>query len=339
MNDHGGNATPVWFLTARLLFFSAPASDFMLWLGVLLDAALVLLGFWGLWNGFGARTALVGMTVFGAMDFYQFGSNWFGAALRHDWLALWCLALWALKTKRFRLGGALLAFSALIRAFPALSFFTLSIPVGFDLLLALKGRSFSLPRLLKEHRDFLQVLLGAAVASAVLIGLSVLVFGAGAWPEWFRKVSLLDRDGHVNNLAVRTWVTQTRGQWLAVVALAVALVCVVARRAPPELAVAWGVALVPVVFNPANYYLHSMFLLVVLAGEAKDRLPDAWGLLSWLVLLLMCTASAYTNLPTDIAVHFRYDTYVVLGTLAVLAALFSVSVNRRLARSGEPRSP
>jgi hypothetical protein len=99
-------------------------------------------------------------------------------------------------------------------------------------------------------------------------------------------------------------------------------VVLVARRAPPEVAVAWGVALVPVVFNPANYYLHSMFLLVVLAQESRSRAPDVRGLLSWLALLLMCTASAYTNLPSDIAVHFRYDTYVVMITLVVLVALF-----------------
>lgn len=322
MNDHGGNATPVWFLTARLIFFGAKASDATLWVGVILDAALLLLAFVGLYRGFGVRTALVGMTVFGAMDFYQFGSNWFGAALRHDWLALWCLSLWALKTGRPRLGGALLAWSALIRAFPALGFVTLTIPVLWDALAAVRAKTFSLKTFVQQHRDFVQVVIGAAIATVVLVGLSLVFFGLEAWPEWFRKVSLLDRDGHLNNLAVRTYLTQTKPEWLAVVAVAFASMLVVARNARPEIAVAWGVVLVPIVFNPANYYLHSMFLLVVLAGESPKKAPGIRGLLSWLVLLLMCTASAYTNLPSDIGVHFRYDTYVVLTTVVVLVALF-----------------
>src|SRR5262249_36484658 len=35
MNDHGGNATPVWFLAARAMFSGAPASDATLWRGVI----------------------------------------------------------------------------------------------------------------------------------------------------------------------------------------------------------------------------------------------------------------------------------------------------------------
>src|SRR5581483_1996082 len=140
MRDHGGNATPVWFLLAWLLFKGAPASDAALWSGVLLDVVLVLLAFLTLWRGFGLRAALVGATLFGAMDFYQFGTNWFGAALRHDWLALWCLALCALKESRPFLAGALLSWSTLIRAFPALAFITLAVP---SIWLAVKTRSLS----------------------------------------------------------------------------------------------------------------------------------------------------------------------------------------------------
>jgi hypothetical protein len=321
MNDHGGNATPVWFLAARLLFAWTPASDGALWLGVVVDALLVLLAFVGLWRGFGLRTALIGMTVFGAMDFYQFGSNWFGAALRHDWLALWCLSLWAMATKRPRLAGALLAWSALIRAFPALAFVTLAMPVGFDLLVALRRGSFDARAWASRHRDFWQLVLGAALATAVLVTVSIAVFGVGAWPEWLRKVQLLDRDGHLNNIAVRTYLTATRGQWLAVVTVALAAIFVVVRRERAAQAAAWGVALVPVVFNPANYYLHAMFLLVVLARESATALPTGRGRLGWLVLLLMCAASWTTSLTPDLGAHFRGDTIIVVTTLVLLAVL------------------
>jgi hypothetical protein len=255
------------------------------------------------------------------MDVDPFGSNWFGAALRHDWLALWCLSLWAMATKRPRLAGALLAWSALIRAFPALAFVTLAMPVGFDLLVALRRGSFDARAWASRHRDFWQLVLGAALATAVLVTVSIAVFGVGAWPEWLRKVQLLDRDGHLNNIAVRTYLTATRGQWLAVVTVALAAIFVVVRRERAAQAAAWGVALVPVVFNPANYYLHAMFLLVVLARESATALPTGRGRLGWLVLLLMCAASWTTSLTPDLGAHFRGDTIIVVTTLVLLAVL------------------
>lgn len=321
MSDHGGNATPVWFLAARLLFAGAPASDTVLWLGVLVDAALVLLAFFALFRAWGARTALVAMTVFGAMDFYQFGSNWFGAALRHDWLALWGLGLWALKRERHVLGGALLAYSALIRAFPAVALVMLVVPVAWSLVERLRAGRFDARAFLDEHRPFLRAVLGAAAATTVLVGLSVAVFGAASWVEWLRKVGLLDQDNHVNNLSVRTWVTTSRAGWLSVVAGSVVVLGLLGRRARPEVAAAWGVALIPVIFNPANYYLHAAFLLPVLAEEARGHDVSGRGRVSWLLLLGMCAASYFTSFSADIGEHFRQDTTVLLTTLAALAGL------------------
>ena len=44
---------------------------------------------------------LLAMTVFGANDLYMFGTNWTGATLRHDWLALLGFAAAALKRERW----------------------------------------------------------------------------------------------------------------------------------------------------------------------------------------------------------------------------------------------
>lgn len=329
MNDHGGNATPVWFLAAWLLFSWSPASDGVLWLGVALDAALIALAFLALFRAFGARTALVAMTLFGAMDFYQFGSNWFGATLRHDWLALWCLGLWALRREHHVLAGALLAYSALIRAFPALGLLTLAIPVAFSLVEVLLSRRFEARAFFAQHRGFFRVVLGAAVATALLVGVSTAIFGVEAWAEWVRKVGLLDRDNHVNNLSVRTWVTSSRAGWAAIVVASLGLVAMVVRRARPEVVAAWGVALVPVVFNPANYYLHSVFFLAVLAEEVPRAELTQRGRLTWLLLLGMCVASYFTSFTGDIGAHFRMDTVVLLTTLIAIALLQLVAGVRR----------
>jgi len=327
MQDHGGNATPVWFTSARLLFGFLPASDFALWVGVAADIALMLLAFASLWWAFGPRTALLAMTIFGAMDFYMFGTNWFGAALRHDWLALWCLGLSALKKERFALAGALFAWSALIRAFPALTFLTLAIPALWDGVVMLARRRFSLREWMLQHRGMLRVAAGAAVFGGLLFVVSVALFGVSSWTEWWRKVSMLNADGHLNNLAVKTYVIAGGPWYQAILVGSLVAIAVAVRRAPLVEAAAFGVVLLPIVFNPANYYLHAVFLLVVLGREVR---PHGWysppelaapgetpvsGRLVWMILAAMCVASFFTSLTWDLGVHFRLDTFVMLAAL------------------------
>ncbi len=314
MRDHGGNATPVWFLAARALFVEAPASDATLWRGVLADIGLFALAILSLWWAFGLRAALMSVTVFGAMGFYQFGSNWFGATLRHDWLSLWAIGLALLKKRRFELAGAALAWSACIRAFPALTLVTLAFPSLYGF-----GRAWLSGRrevAVRELRPLLRVALGVAVAVVVLVGLSSMVFGFDAWLEWLRKVQILDRDNHSNNIAFRTYISDAKAAWWAAVVVAFSALFYLLRRAEPWRAAVWGVALVPIVFNPANYYLHAYFLFVTLAVAQTVR-----GLLVWVALLLMCVASAVTTLLPDVPSHFRAETVVAFVTLGVLLVL------------------
>jgi hypothetical protein len=330
MGDHGGNATPVWFAAARLLFGFLPASDFALWVGVAADVLLLLLAFASLWWAFGPRTALLAMTVFGAMDFYMFGTNWFGAALRHDWLALWCLGLSALKKERFGLAGALFAWSALIRAFPALTFVTVAVPALWDGVALLLRRRFSLRKWMDQHHGVLRVAAGAALFGSVLFLVSVAMFGLPSWTEWWRKVSMLNADGHLNNLAVKTYVISGGPGYQAILVGSLLAVAFAVRRAPLVEAAAFGVVLLPIVFNPANYYLHAVFLLVVLGREERDghwysapttsprRGTPVGGRVGWLMLAAMCVASFFTSLTPDLGAHFRQDTFVMLTTLGGL---------------------
>ncbi len=319
MQDHGGNATPVWLLGARLLLGWFDAGDGTLWLGVAVDALLVLLAFAALGWAFGWRTAMVTACVFGAMDFYMFGSNWFGAALRHDWLALWLLGIAAVKKEKFEVGGALLAWAALIRAFPALGLVTLSAPLLWDLGRSLwqQKKAFDRQAFLARHRAEWRVYKGVALWGGFLFTVSTLMFGPRAWVEWLRKVAILNRDGHVNNLAVKTWLVQDPTAWLVVAVLATAVVLFVSRKLPLSVAAAMGVVLLPVVFNPANYYLHVVCGLAVLAREDEAR-GRARGFVAFLVLLGMCAASFFTSLSGDFGAHFYADTLVLMVALGVL---------------------
>src|SRR4029079_12185321 len=86
MVDHGGNATPVWILGGYALFAHTDASELSLTLGGLIDPLLVLTLFFFVWRCFGLRVMLYVVILFGATDFYQFGSNLVGSTLRQDWL-------------------------------------------------------------------------------------------------------------------------------------------------------------------------------------------------------------------------------------------------------------
>jgi hypothetical protein len=319
MNDHGGNATPVWFLTARALFAGAPASDATLWRGVVADMLLLAIAFLALGWAFGPRTALLGLTIFGAMDFYQFGSNWFGATLRHDWLSLWAIGLALLQKRKLYLAGAAFAWSAWIRAFPALTLVTLSFPVIWvGVKLMVQKRQAEARAVMKP---LLQIALGVVVASVVLVGSSVMVFGADSWTEWLHKVQTLDRDNHVNNIAFRTYISSDKTVWAAACLAALVVLLVTLRRASLTRAAAWGVALIAIVFNPANYYMHSVFLLVTLAAErhtSHGATVKPRGVMVWLTLLAMCVASYFTNLSTDTGTHFRMETVILFCTLGML---------------------
>jgi hypothetical protein len=316
MSDHGGNATPVWLLGAYLTFCHFEASNTSLWIGLWVDILLVLFAFASLWWAYGYRTAAVGMAVFGLMDFYLFGSTWFGAGLRHDWLSLWCIGVCFLKKEKYQLAGATLAWSALIRAFPALAFVALGIPFVHRFLEAKKSNQ----NLKEALRPFVQIATGATVATVALLLLSVLFFGVQIWPEWLHKVALLDGAGHVNNIAVRTWMLTEKMESRLLALGFLGGLFYVLKNSNLASAAAWGVGLLPFVFNPANYYLHAMFILVVLANEVRANQVYVKTLV-WCALLGMCVASYFTTLTSDLASHFRSETWVAVGALVLLAGL------------------
>jgi hypothetical protein len=325
MMDHGGNATPVWFLSARGLFGLMRASDTALWAGVALDVLLLVLAFASIAWAFGWRTAVVSAVVFGAMDFYMFGTNWFGATLRHDWLSLWAIGIACLKKERYRLAGAALVWAAMIRAFPAVTFVTLLAPlIGTVVGLYWKDRRWPSAAQWREWLGPLPcVAQGAAVWGGLLFVKTLIFFGPGAWLEWLHKVSLLNRDGHVNNLAMKTWLITDTAPWLLAAVLWTGWVMWAAARCDWARAAAWGVALVPVWFNPANYYLHCVFLLCVLADELRreEDAVDLRSTLVWSALTLMCVVSFSTTFLTDTGTHFRVETYVLFGTLGALGVI------------------
>lgn len=339
MVDHGGNATPVWLAQANLLFSKTKASELTLVLGGLVDPVLLLIGFLMIAWAYGWRASLLCMVVFGANDYVMFGTNWAGATMRHDWLAYLMIAIALLKKRKFAAGGVLLAMAGSARAFPALALVGLGFPtaVWFILTLISKPKSLALSKWPSVHRDVLRVAIGAVAGGVVLFVFASAVLSIDAWPEWLHKVGMLDRDPHVNEVGLRSLVAGARGDYASVMALrgpivvlvggGIALVALILgwKRSLDQLALL-GAMMIPIVFNPANYYIHFITVLPLLAftvdgNEGKKTLTWAQAPVVWSMLVL-CVLQFWTTKVSDTGLHFELAT--VLLFVCYLAVFLSL---------------
>ena len=313
MSDHGANATPVWMGIAHVLFAHTRASNATLTATALLDPLLLLVAFVAIGATFGLRTSLVCAIVFGANDFYMFGSDWAGATLRHDWLAYAALGVCALHRERWRSGGALLALAAMIRAFPALMLAGCALPGLWWLV-----EHRRLPRW-SSDAPLVRIAIGAGLCLLAGLAFTMVTLPLDAWGQWLHKAALLDGQAHVNHISLRALVAGNDSMqatilyarlplFIALVGLAVVLVALAGRGKSPARGALLGLLWVPVVFNPANYYLHFVFLLPMLRRQ----------LALWSVLLALCVLQYWTVLAPNWDVHFELATMLWFAAAAGL---------------------
>lgn len=348
MRDHGGNATPVWLAIAHVIFAKTAASNSTLFYAGLLDPLLILVALGFIGRAFGPRTLLISAVVFGANDFYMFGSNWGGATLRHDWMAYLAIGLSALKLRWWTTGGVFLALSALIRAFPATALLVLVFPVLWWVYDYRKvhGKPPSLGLIWNVQQPFFRVALGATSCVVVFVLFSSLLFSFDAWTEWLAKVRLLDRDPHVNHISLRSLVAGSghlqhsilRAR-LPVFAAGILLflggIALLGRRAPLYQVATAGTLLIAVAFNPANYYIHFILVLPLLAqerdGELFSRLTprvarrsvpavSRYDAAIWGALLALCAAQYWPTWITDTEIHFQFHTVLYFAFVTPILA-------------------
>jgi len=333
--DMGGNATPVWMGIAHLLFEWLHASNESFLLTGLLDPILLIGAFVAIGRAFGLRTALVCMILFGANDFIMYGTCWAGATLRHDWLAYLGLGAAALKSKRYLLGGALLAFSTSIRAFPVMALVGVTLPAIWWVLETWRSTR-KLPgwRQIRETQEpTLRVLMGAAGALIVLVAFSVAVIPVEAWVDWLAKVGQLSSDPHPSHISLRSLIAGGGGDqssvlrarlpvFIGAVAAYVGAVFVASRGKRMEQAAMLALVLVPVLFYPANYYIHLVFLLPLVAAPAirSEALPPRDASIV-LTLLFLCSAQYGTVLVTERALHFYLTSVLLFAAITYMLFL------------------
>ena len=337
MLDLGGNATPVWMAIAHFLFTGFEASNRSFLITGLFDPLLFLVMFVAIGRCFGLRAMLVSMIVFGANDFIMFGTNWGGSTLRHDWLAFLALGACALRRERWALGGALFGLAAAIRAFPTLALIGCALPAAWWVAEHV-WRERKLPGLketLEAHRHLVRVALGALATVVVCFLLSSLVLSFAAWPAWYAKVSLLDVDAHVNPVSLhnviagsdvdRGWIFRTRMPlFIVMAAVFVGLTLVAARGKRLEQAAMLGLVFLPILLNPANYYLHIVCLLplVVNLQRGAGANVDRFDACVWFSLLAMCAVQYFTVMIEDTRLHFYLASVVLIAALTSM--LFAI---------------
>jgi hypothetical protein len=338
MNDMGGNATPVWMGIAHILFSFVHAGNTAFLVTALLDPLLLLGAFFAIGRTFGVRTALSCMIIFGANDFIMYGTNWAGATLRHDWLAYIALGAAAVRSKRYALGGALLALSATIRAFPALTLMGATLPAlwwAFEHFRQTRKLP-SMATIRAEQKPTLRLVTGAAITLIVLLAFSAIVLAPGAWTDWASKLAQLSSDPHANHISLRSLIAgwgddqgaMMRARmpiFVGAVLCYIAAVVVAARRMRPEQSAVLALVLVPVLFYPANYYIHLVcFLPLIISEKDAEGKSQPLGPLDGgiaMTLLGMCAAQFIAVLVTENGVHFYLNgvlLFIAITTMLLL---------------------
>jgi len=356
-HDMGGNATPVWVGFAHILFNQLPASDANFAWTALLDVLMILGAFALVGWAFGPRTAFLCMVIFGANDFIMYGSNWGGATLRHDWMAYLAFGACALKRHRFGWAGVLLALATSMRAFPALALVCLSFPLAWWFLeyVKLHRRLPTQGEIWRSQRPVFVVAFSAALTLGVLFIASSLTLGVEAWGDWYVKVGQLSGDPHGNHISLRSLIAGWDGDqglvladrkpmFLLAVVFYVGAVFAACRGQRHEQTAMLGLVLTPVLFYPANYYIHLVWLLpLVMVERRKFDTPLAAPFdpaHTWVGLLLvgMCAAQYFTTFETDRGLHFYMATVLLFATMTFMLVTL-VRRNAAVAVVGELAEP
>ena len=191
--DHGYNGTPVWNIMGTILSNLAPASRTHVLILDSIDCFLVIGMSLLIWWAFGWRVLTIGLIVFAT----NFPSRWYwtgGSLLRWDWLFWMVTAVCLLKKEKYFYAGMCLAYSTLLRIFPGFLFVAPLIAFGYHY--------FKHKQLEKR---FLRFFVGAAVAVALLVPISMVTAGGPqVYPAFIRNTIKHSETPLTNYMGLRT---------------------------------------------------------------------------------------------------------------------------------------
>jgi hypothetical protein len=350
--DHGYNGTPVWNVAGTLLANTGPASKVQLYTLAMLDP-LYLLATWGvIWWAFGWRTLCVALLVFATnfpSRFYWTG----GAYLRWDWLFYLTAGICCLRKDRPMLGGAALAYSTLLRVFPAFIFAGPLLGLGYHFWRKRKldpasaeGRRSSV--LVHTYTRFV---LGAALATALLVPLSLGVSGGvHAYQRFVQNTAKHKETPLTNYMGLRTVMAYRVGEagrdlkddkltdpWLkwkqarldgwksarpiyVVVVLGfLALLGLAVRKVEPWAAAAMGVTVIPVGVELTCYYYAFIIGVALLYEKREDA---GWWLLLLTAFTTFVALAPFRGMSGWLDEQYTVMSLATVGVFAYLLWLF-----------------
>jgi hypothetical protein len=342
LKDHGYNPSPAWNLAGSTLANLAPATDSFVdalsWIDpVLLLAAVAAIGW-----AFGWRVACVAGLFLGTNALAEFG--WIGGAfLRQDWLLWTVRAIAPGGGGGGGRGGGGLGIAALLRAFPVLFLVPVVLRLGWIVLRERRLDPFGT-----------RILLGAAVAVAILVpGSSIVAGSARAWPAFFHNTVKHAETPLTNYVGLRTvlgfqWATRQKVLyepgavdpyhtfrevrrsvfqrnlflWIAIVAGFLALLLHALRKSTEWwITATLGLGLIPMLLELTQYYF-SFLLVAAFLGSERRSVPVALLLLA-AVTHLVAFATYYYD------VRFYFQGLVVVAF--ALGATWIMASGRRSA--------
>lgn len=307
--DAGFNPPPSWVILGSALANAIPirlggTPSFLFATG--LDLALLLVCAFALRWAFEAPIAAVAAVFFGATFIASYGWNG-GAFLRYTWLTTLVVGLCALKRGRWAMAGAFLAASTCDRVFPAAFAVGAMVPLAWGAF----GRHS-----MEDRRALGRFAAAFAATAAILVALSVVVFGVGAWRvfvlrigrhgdvyfvmhigikkvlTWREWVPAKNFHGHTGLQAFHDWNLQLRETWRSMwpvsiplrIAVAVGAAFAGLRRRPYEAGLLFGVVGMFFFSLPANYYyvvlalVPAVMLYAAMTAPSRPRRLQDYGL-------------------------------------------------------------
>lgn len=305
-DDHGYHPSPVWSFVGRAVAEPMPTQD--AWRMRLLsrvDRWFVAAGLIAIAWGFGLEAAALAALIWGTGHLWRYAFVG-DAFLRHLWWTSAVIGICLLRRGGYAWSGSLLAFASLLRIFPG------ALPLGF--LLGAARRMWERRSLPHGASVFVA---GGAVATLGLVALAALTNGRGlsAFVEFAHKISLFAALPAANKMGLGVlsqWLVGpgTLAASLFVLGMRIVFVWLFWRalaHARDWESAALGIALIPILTDPTNYYYSFAVLSVVLAVR-RPRI-GLWGV----ACALLWNLNGLINYRT-------YEEYAYASAIAVLFA-------------------
>jgi hypothetical protein len=338
--DHGYNGTPVWNIAGSLLANTAPASKAQIYLLALLDPLYLAGTVAVVWWAFGWRVLSVALLVFATnfpSRFYWTG----GAYLRWDWIFFTVAAICCLRKERPLLAGAALAHATLLRIFPAFIFAGPALGLAW---VVIKQR--------RLDRRYARFFLGAALATALLVPLSLAISGGPSAYQRFVQNTIKHKETPLTNyMGLRTvlawrpdevgrllkdekltdpWINwkqarldaarEARPITVLVMLGFLVLLGLATRQGEPWMAAALGVTFIPLGAELTSYY-YAFIIGVALLHQKREEVGR------WLLLLTAFTQFvAWAPLPR--MARWLDEQYTLMSAATLVAFGFIVWVFR-----------